>query len=176
MLEPMHSVEETATFNAAKPDIGKVLAEEMNSLYLLSLLLTADNDKAQQCVVSSMGEFVEGIGVFTEWARLWARRTILKNATQMIMPAPEHGDHLSFVSLKKPSISGKSRLFAAVLALRAFERFVFVMSVLEGQSDEDCTTLLRCSRRDVMIARTLALKRLANTDADYAQADELLQA
>jgi len=36
------------------------------------------------------------------------------------------------------------------------------MSVLEKQSDDDCSTLLRCSRRDVIIARALALERLAN--------------
>jgi hypothetical protein len=30
------------------------------------------------------------------------------------------------------------------MALNAFERFVFVMSILEGQSDDECSTLLRC--------------------------------
>jgi hypothetical protein len=40
-----------------------------------------------------------------------------------------------------------------------FERFVFVMSILEGQSDEECATLLRCSRRDVMMVRVLTLQR-----------------
>jgi hypothetical protein len=38
------------------------------------------------------------------------------------------------------------------------------MSILEGQSDEQCALLLRCSRRDVMIARVLALKRQSMTD------------
>jgi DNA-directed RNA polymerase specialized sigma24 family protein len=49
--------------------------------------------------------------------------------------------------------------------LDTFERFVFVMATLEGQSDEECAILLRCSRRDVMIARVLALKRQSTTDA-----------
>jgi hypothetical protein len=56
-----------------------------------------------------------------------------------------------------------------VAALSAFERFVFVMSVLEKQSDEDCSMLLGCSRRDVMIARELAFKRPANNDHGYDQ-------
>jgi hypothetical protein len=46
------------------------------------------------------------------------------------------------------------------------------MSILEGHSDEECSSLLRCSRRDVMIARVLALKRQLTTDA---LAGEILQ-
>lgn len=55
--------------------------------------------------------------------------------------------------------------FATILLLDPFERFVFVISILEGQSDAECANLLRCSRRDVMIARVLALKRQSSTDA-----------
>jgi DNA-directed RNA polymerase specialized sigma24 family protein len=62
--------------------------------------------------------------------------------------------------------------FAAILLLDPFERFVFVMSALEGQSDEQCAILLRCSRRDIMMARVLALKRQSSTDA---LADEIMQ-
>ena len=64
--------------------------------------------------------------------------------------------------------------FAEILALGAFERFVYVMSILEGQSEQDCAVLLRCSRRDVMIARVLALTRLSNTDDAYAEAGEVV--
>ena len=44
MLEPMHFVNETGTSYAC-------VTEEMQSLYLLSFLLTADHDKAEQCLV-----------------------------------------------------------------------------------------------------------------------------
>jgi len=161
MLEPMHIFDETAT--------AKILTEEMHSLYLFSFLLAADNDIAEQCYVCGLGECVEGIGVFMDWARSWARRTILKHAIRMIMPAPEHTDKLSSINLKGAATSGKNSLFAAIVALSAFERFVFIMSVLEKQSDEDCSMLLGCSRRDVMIARELALKRLANIGDGYDQ-------
>jgi hypothetical protein len=155
MLEPTDIFDERATTN--------ILTEEMRSLYLFSFLLTADNDKADQCFVGGLGECVEGISVFVDWARSWARRTILKHAIRMIMPAPEHTDNSSLIGLKEGATSGKASLFAAIVALSAFERFVFVMSVLERHSDEDCSMLLRCSRRDIIIARELALKRLANT-------------
>jgi hypothetical protein len=161
MLEPFQIFDERATTN--------ILTQEMHSLYLFSFLLTADNDIAEQCYVCGLGECVEGIGVFMDWVRSWARQTILKHAIRMIMPAPEHMDNLSSISLEGATTSGKNNLFAAIVGLSAFERFVFVMSVLEKQSDEDCSMLLGCSRRDVMIARELAFKRLADTDDTYDQ-------
>ena len=83
---------------------------------------------------------------------------------------------MPFISFKGPATSGENNPFAAILELGAFERFVFVMSVLEGHSERECATLLRCSRRDVMIARVLALTRLGNADRNYAQAGEAMQA
>jgi hypothetical protein len=94
----------------------------------------------------------------------------------MIMPVPAHAESLSLIALKPPATSAENNPIAAILALDPFERFVFVISVLEGLPERDCATLLRSSRRDIMIARVLALKRLANSDAAYAQADGLMQA
>jgi hypothetical protein len=164
MLEqPTQIFDERATAYATGTDCWNLLTDEMHSLYLLSFLLTADLDKAEQCFVSGMGECKEEIGVFMAWAQGWARRTIFKRAIRIIMPAPEHTDDFSFPILKGSAASGKTNLFDAIVGLNAFERFVYVMSVLEKQSDEDCSTLLRCSRLDVIIARALALERLANT-------------
>jgi hypothetical protein len=176
MLEPMYFADERATSYATVPDLFITFTEEMHSLNVLSHLLTADKDKAEQCFVCAMGECAEGIIVFMEWARSWARRAVVKYAIQMIRPVPEHPDSLPFISFKGPATSGENNPFAAILELGAFERFVFVMSVLEGHSERECATLLRCSRRDVMIARVLALTRLANADSNYAQAGEAMQA
>jgi hypothetical protein len=167
MLEPIF--DERATTYATCTDCWNILTDEMHSLYRLSFLLTADLDKAKQCFVSGMGECEEEIGVFVAWAQASARRTILKRAIRIIMPAPEHADDSSFALLKGAAVYGKTNLFDAILALNAFERFVYVMSVLERQSDDDCSALLRCSRRDVIIARELALERLANTRNPFAQ-------
>jgi hypothetical protein len=161
MLEPIF--DERATTYATCTDCWNILTDEMHSLYRLSFLLTADLDKAKQCFVSGMGECEEEVGVFVAWAQASARRTILKRAIRIIMPAPERADDSSFALLKGAAVYGKTNLFDAILALNAFERFVYVMSVLERQSDADCSALLRCSRRDIIIARELALERLANT-------------
>jgi hypothetical protein len=164
-------IQERQTPYATGTDFFRTFDEEMHNLYLLSFLLTADHDKAERCLVSAMEECVDGIGVFTEWARSWSRRAVLKSAILMIMPVPERA---SKVSLLKASTTRAENddPFAPILLLDPFERFVFVMSMLEGKSDEECAVLLRCSRRDVLIARLLALKRQSSRDA---LAGEILQ-
>jgi len=112
-----------------------------------------------------MGECVESIGVPMDWARSWTRAAVLKQAIQMINPAPEHTDCVSFISLKRAATPAENNPFAAILLLDPFERFVFVMSILEGQSDAECAVLLRCSWRDVMMARVLAVKRQSSADS-----------
>jgi hypothetical protein len=176
MLAPIQISDERTTTYATTADFCEIFTEEMHSLYLLAFLLTADNDKAEQCFVNGLGECEEGMSVFMEWARSWARRAILKHAIRMIKPARERADKLSFVSLKGAATAGRNNLFAAIIALNAFERFVFVMSVLERQSDEDCSSLLGCSRRDIIIARTLAIQCLANIDTGPDRPGEALLA
>jgi hypothetical protein len=140
MLEPMHSVSDTGTSYAS-------VIEEMHSMYLLSFLLTADHDKAEQCLLSTIGEGPEGIGVFVDWTRLWARRAVIKQAIDLIVPAPEHADDVSRISLTEPARWADNIPFAAILLLDAFERFVLVMSILEGQSDEECAIEVASSCR-----------------------------
>ena len=165
MLQPTQFVEERATPYPTVAAFLKAFNEEMHSLYLLSFLLTADHDKAEQCLVSAMGECVDGIGLVLEGAYPWTRAAVLKHAIQMIKPAPEQLGRVTFLTLKRSATPPGSNPFAAILLLDAFERFVFVMSILEEQSDEECAMLLRCSRRDVMMARLLGLKRQLSTDA-----------
>jgi hypothetical protein len=172
MLQPMHFVDDGAKPYPTVTDFLSTFNEEMHSLYLLSFLLTADHDKAEQCLVSAMGECMEGVGVFMDWARSWTRGTVLRHAIQMIKPVPELTDGVSFITLRRSATPSEDDPFAAILLLDAFERFVFVMSILEEQSDEECAMLLSCSRRDVMMARLLALKRQSST---VALAEESLQ-
>jgi hypothetical protein len=150
---------------ALAADVGEVFTEEMHSLYLLSFLLTADKDKAEQCFIGALGEYLEGMGAFIEWARLWARPAIIRQAIRMIKPAPEDTDLSPLGRLKKTAVASPSNNFLAVIvSLSAFERFVFVISILERLSDGDCLSLLRCSRRELDVARELAVRFLATTD------------
>jgi hypothetical protein len=164
MLAQLQSGDERVTRYATVADFCEIFTEEMHSLYLLSLLLTADKDKAERCFVGALGECGEEVGAFIEWSSHWARRAVARQAILMMTPAPEDTDHWSTTGANGAAGARKNGLFAAILSLCTFERFVFVLSVLEGQSDGDCLTLLRCSRRDVVMARELAVKFLVTTD------------
>jgi hypothetical protein len=155
---------------AVKADFCRVFAEDMSGLYLLSLLLTADREKAEQCFVSGFGESVKANRVFKDWARSWARRTIILNAVRAIKPTPGRAQEKPSLRAIHSAPEAKSEseallgkaLLNAVLSLGTFERFVFVMSVLEHYSDQDCAILLECSRRDVALARAQAVEHVAS--------------
>jgi hypothetical protein len=155
---------------ASSDDFRRVFNEDMNSLYLLSFLLTADHEKAEQCFVSGLEDAVEGNPVFKEWARSWARRVIIVNAVRAINPRST--DEIVRSSSAEISSNGKTPPveqveIAAVLALEPFERFVYVMTVLERYSDQDCSLLLGCARRDVVAARTHAFEQTGGTMASH---------
>jgi hypothetical protein len=144
---------------ATNDDFRRVFHEDMDSLYQLAFLLTADREKAQQCFVSGLEDSVNGTPVFREWARSWARRTIIQNAVRVIHPRPM-GEHApSSFDSGGSTLAVEQPETAAVLQLRPFERFVYVMSVLEHYSDLDCSLLLGCTRRDVIAARIRALEQ-----------------
>ena len=69
---------------ATVADFQEILAKEMGTLYLLAFLLTANHIKAEACLISGIGECVDGNRIFKEWAGAWARRTIITNAIHII--------------------------------------------------------------------------------------------
>jgi hypothetical protein len=173
MLPQEPAVGGIVTTYAAANDYCKIFEEEMHSLYLLAFLLTADRDKAERCFVAGLEECVDRIGACSEGPRSWARRSIVQRAIRMVRPAPEEGANEFFVSAGRAS-SGTSNPFEVIVSLCAFERFVFVMSVLEGKSDEDCQSLLRCSRQEIVMARKAALSLLVAANSGYAQSHEAI--
>jgi DNA-directed RNA polymerase specialized sigma24 family protein len=151
---------------ASSADFRQVFDEDMKALYLLSFLLSADREKAEQCFVSGLEDAVNGNPVFKEWARSWARRVIIQNAVRAINPRPvEESGRLNSASLRsneKTLPAAQQVEIAAVLGLEPFERFVYVMTVLERYSDQDCSLLLGCARRDVLAARSRALQQIGS--------------
>ena len=152
-----HEIAEYAT----RADFCRIFALDMNRLYLLSLLLTGDDELAERCFVAGLDDSTKGNAVFKEWARSWARRMIIQNAILKIRPQPTDSN-----SSGKSSPNGSSGFLTeppeigSVITLPVFERFVFVISVLEGYSAKNCSLLLGCTRADVIAARTRALREL----------------
>jgi hypothetical protein len=159
---------ETSQAYATRVEFCRVFAENMDTLHLLSFLLTADLAKAEECFVSGLEDCVEGTYVFRDWARSWARRTIIQNAIRMLAPRKDHSTVADVPSDAVSCSSGRTQDadygIARILRLEHFERFVFVMSVLERYSDQDCSVLLGCSRQDVAETRMRALLHLAEPD------------
>jgi hypothetical protein len=155
-------------------DCYRIFAEEMDSLYWLAFLLTADHNKAEQCFVGGLGECVDQTHVPAERARAWARRAIVEDAVRILRPVPEKSMNGCFVDAKSQATVGTRNPFAFIISLHAFERFVFVMSVLEGQSDEDCQSLLRCTRQELVMARKAALRFFVESDYGYERRQEAI--
>lgn len=165
---------------ATADDFRNLFTEDMTSLYLLAFLLTASHQKAEQCFVSGIEDCAQGSTVFQQWARSWARRVIIQNAVRMIAPRPHLQDKSNRESTpaaprneQKPD---RDAAWAGVLTLDSFERFVFVVSVLERYADRECAVLLGCSVAEVANARVQALQQLANSAKSNAKpVDELFR-
>jgi len=160
---------------ASHEDFHTIFNDDLKELYQLSFLLTNDSAKAERCLVSGLEDCVSGNPVFREWARSWAKRTIVQNAIRELKPRPSRSNSIlsraMFSDMDEHS-SGPGGDFEidAVLRLADFDRFVFVMSVLEHYSEHDCALLLGCSVGDIRESRTRALKELA--DSPHMEASE----
>jgi hypothetical protein len=153
---------------ASHEDFHTIFNEDLKELYQLSFLLTRDPVKAERCLISGLEDCVSGNRVFREWAHSWVMRTIVQNAIRELKPRPSQSNsHLSgamFSGIDEHSRGpGGHFEIDAVLRLADFDRFVFVMSVLEHYSEHDCALLLGCSARDILEGRTRALKELADS-------------
>jgi DNA-directed RNA polymerase specialized sigma24 family protein len=145
---------------AMRSDFCRIFEKDMNRLYLLSFLLTGDRTMAEQCFVGGIHIAQEENQVFKEWAESWARRAIIQNAIRMIRPRKTSDAKQAMATPNADNAFTPHAEVALVVALPAFERFVFLMSVLERYSDQECSLLLSCTRADVIAARTRALERL----------------
>jgi DNA-directed RNA polymerase specialized sigma24 family protein len=157
MLSTRKTNSQEPTPYATAADFCRIFKHDMNRLYLLSFLLTGDHLAAEKCFVRGLEDSAKG-PVFKEWAESWARRTIIRNAIQLIRPRPIDRNLTSVTrgGIEPPRI-------AAVVELPEFDRFVFVMAVLEGYSDQECSLFLDCTRDDVIAARTRALRQLGES-------------
>jgi len=158
-----NSFEVPVTAYAVAGDFCRIFAKDMNGLYLLSFLLTADPVKAEQCFVSGFADCIESTRVFREWAPSWTRRTIIQSAIRMMKPSPERTGHWTAPAADGLDATDRSVPLAALLGLKTFDRFVFVMSILERFSDQDCKALLGASRQDIIRARARAFERIGKS-------------
>jgi DNA-directed RNA polymerase specialized sigma24 family protein len=152
---------------ASCEDFRKIFEEDLHGLYQLSFLLTGDPQKAELCFVAGLEDCVKESRVFKEWARTWAKRVIVKNAIRELRPQSRYSNSSAQVPIvfsANRQLRGPSGHFDtdAVSRLADFERFVFVLCVLESYREHECALLLGCSDSEVHGARTQAIEQFAN--------------
>lgn len=141
---------------ATSEDFCRIFEQDMNRLYRLSLLLTGDRVAAEDCFVQGLDDSQASNPVFKEWAESWARRSIVQNAIQIVRPRPT--DIVALGPLTDHGIQLPE--IAAILALPAFDRFAYVLSVLEAYPLQECALLLDCTRSELITARMRALQKI----------------
>lgn len=154
---------------ATRKELCKLFSEDMNSLYLLSLVLTGDRETAERCFVAGLDDCIDGSPVFRRWAHSWARRVIVRNAIRIIGPRPGVASRKEDSACRRmePDVSewtAEEVAFSRMVLLNDFERFVFVLSVLEKYSDKDSALLLSASMQQVREARLRALEHIAEPE------------
>jgi hypothetical protein len=153
---------ERATEYATCKDFRQIFTEDMVGLHRLAFLLTADHAKAEQCFVAGLEDSINGNPVFRQWARAWSKRAIIQSAIKAVGPMPGRPGAIPVTADAHWQNGDDVESIAAVVASwEPFERFVFVMAVLEGYGLRECAALLACPLQDVIAAKSLAMQRLA---------------
>jgi hypothetical protein len=155
--------------NYATPaDFCNVFQKDMKSLYVLVLLLTANQADAEKCFVESTKQLAETSSVFKEWAASWTKRCLIKNAIAVVFSKSYGGIGDRNPCTGQPG-SPLDAMVDAVTKLETLERFVFVMSILERYSAQECSLLLNCTVVRVNKTRILALRHLGRLEPKFSQ-------
>lgn len=157
----LHDAHEQDLEYATRRDFQEIFTQDINELHTLAFLLTADQVLAEQSFVAGLEESIQGNPVFRQWARSWSKRVIIRNAIKMIAPAPGQTNPAPANRETHRQSSQRDAWLAWVLELPPFERFVFVIWVLEGHSMSDSASLLGCTITELSRARSQALRRIA---------------
>ncbi len=153
--------QERATEYATCKDFQQIFDEEMPGLHQLAYLLTADQAKAEQCFVAGLDDSIHGNPVFKQWARAWSKRAIIQNAIKAMSPAKDRSVEEGAVTAQQNGSTPP--LVALVMRWPAFERFVFIMAVLESYSIRECAAMLGCNDQAIIAAKSRVLQRLGES-------------
>lgn len=167
-----HTLQMKTNQYATAEELCSVFTENLSGLYQLSFLLTGNDELAERCFVTGFEESIQANQVFKEWAYCWAKRSIIQNAIHAIHPHPSGQNSMPVSSAFTKQASGPagpSKPFEIdnVLALAAFERFVFVLTVLEKYTDQDCAHLLSYPIQEIRKARFRAFEQIADLHREY---------
>lgn len=156
----VQSVDKGRDDYAAQSDFCAVFLQQLDRLYSLARILTGDERRAEQCLLATLDLCPESL-IFKESAASWSSRAVIKSAIKSMSPAPFSSDRRSLPDNHRNPNFHPDVSIGCVLEQPAFDRFVFVMSVLEGYSDRDCALLLGCSCADVVETRIRTFQQIS---------------
>jgi len=156
---------------AQRSHFCEVFEQDMDALYLLAFLLTANHQDAESCFASTLDEAFQQKTVFKDWARTWVRRCLIRAAIRIACPTSSKTTATREFWGDTQDLIARNGEIDAVTRLAPLERFVFVMSVLERYSTWDCSLLLGVSTKKVVTAQLRALRRLPNPATFFVGAE-----
>jgi hypothetical protein len=143
-------------------DFCKNFVDDLQPLYLLAFLLTGTHTDAERCFVATVEDASNANDVFKGWEHSWSKRCLIINAIRVVFSTPveKHGKPDSWCA-SNAALLKFSEVDALAKLNPPFQRFVFVMCVLERYSERECALLLGRTPREVAEARRLALWQLS---------------
>ena len=145
---------------AGRKDFVSLFERERVSLQRLALLLTLNPQSARRCLIGAFRDCIASSSVSKEWVPSWTRRMVIRNAISLVMSpggqsfvnTNDDADN-GLIAFSPDDSLGAIAGSASILDLPEFDRFVFVICVLERYSMHDCALLLGRSPRDISEAR-----------------------
>jgi hypothetical protein len=163
----LYDIKDRRDINAADPivpDDCQSLISHMEQYFLLGLLLTGSEDDAENCFILALDAWSKATGnlVDRELAHISMKRALVDSAIQICNSAFSHVPRESEADIwnERPEMAYPPWV-AAILQLETFDRFVFVLSVLESYSDKDCADLLHSQPEEIAERRARALHSVA---------------
>jgi hypothetical protein len=156
---------------AREQEFVNVFECERVGLQRLALLLTANSVTAKRCLNRAFRDCIASSSVSKEWVLSWTRRMVIRNAISLLIGNGNrsfvnkngHADNEPIAFVPDDSQSAVATP-ESILNLPEFERFVFVICVLERYSIHDCALLLGKAPRDVKEVRRRVGDQLGEID------------
>jgi DNA-directed RNA polymerase specialized sigma24 family protein len=140
-------------------DFCRLFSTDIDSLYSLALLLTGRHESAEDCLLGALESCLTGRPVPEGSVRSWIRWGVMRQAATVVSSMQDVAPGLPPHALD--STSTENTVMLAIAELPAFERFAFVVTVLEKCSIKECARLLRCKLQDVIQSRVTAMQTLS---------------
>ncbi len=140
---------------ATPEEFCAIFERDMDALYTLAYALTADHAKAEECFLGALDDCRKA-KVFRNWEQSWTRLSVIERAIRAVKPLSVRNLRSVEPATQKEE-PGLHPEVLPFLRLNAFDRFVFVLTVLDRYSVRDCAILLKCSVREVDEARRRAM-------------------